>query len=491
MSKSKIFIGLSISFAAGIFLASEFFISIPIIWAILGLAGVGFTFAFLSKNKAGAFFMLFLLFVGLGAFRLQMVQVPSEFTSLYEGKPLLEGYVVEDPDIRTDKQLLTFKPKGFGQNILITTTLGQQFFYGDLITAEGKVTEPKNFEDFDYQKYLERFSIYAVASYPKILILKSHQLNPLKESLLKIKSAFARRIAGFIHEPQASLLMGILIGARKTLPPQVIDNFNLTGVSHIIAISGYNISIIIKALEYLARFFGRRASLYLSLLVIFSFVIISGASASVIRAAVMGTLLIIAFNIGRQYSITPALFFSAAVMLLINPKILLWDISFQLSFAATLGIVYFSPLLDQLTARWPNPLQVKSIFLTTMAAIVSTLPLILLYFGRLSLVAPVVNILILPFVPLTMLLGFLTALPFLGSGFAYGANLLLVYILKTVEVFASFSYSSLEIPISGPLFMVLSLGVFLIYYGLRRMARLDSTVKSRQAEKTVKVELKN
>ncbi|HYV33243.1 MAG TPA: ComEC/Rec2 family competence protein, partial [Candidatus Limnocylindria bacterium] len=269
--------------------------------------------------------------------------------------------------------------------------------------------------------------------------------------------------------------MGILIGARKTLPQSVIDNFNTTGVSHVIAISGFNISIIIKSLEYLAKLFGRRFSFWLSLIIIFSFVILSGASASVIRAAVMGSLLLIAFNIGRQYSITPALFFSAAVMLLINPKILFWDIGFQLSFAATLGIVYFSPLLDQITQNWPNPVQLKSILLTTMAAIVSTLPLILFYFGRLSLVAPLVNILILPFVPLTMLLGFLTVLPFVGAGFAFLANFLLLYMLHVTEFFAGLKYSSLEVKISSWMFLVLALVVFGLYFGLKQLSNNKSS----------------
>ncbi|HYV33865.1 MAG TPA: ComEC/Rec2 family competence protein [Candidatus Limnocylindria bacterium] len=470
MSKSKVFVGIAVSFALGILLASKFNIAAQVVYIFIAACVLGFALAFLSSRKMFAVFAVFLFFVGLGALRLQTSQVPSEFISLYDTKPKLEGYIVEDVDVRTDKQLLTIQPKGFGQNILATVPLSQSYFYGDWVTVEGKLTGPKAFDDFDYQKYLERFNVYAVTSYPKILILKNHQLNPIKEFLLRIKAGFASRIGSFIREPQASLLMGILIGARKTLPQTIIDNFNADGVSHIIAISGYNISVIIMALEYLARFLGRRLSFWLSVAVIFGFVILSGASASVIRAAVMGSLLLIAFNIGRQYSITPALFFAALIMLVINPKILFWDISFQLSFAATLGIVYFSPVLEKLTTSWPNPWQIKNILLTTMAAIVSTLPLILLYFGRLSLVAPAVNILILPFVPVTMLLGFLTVLPFVGPGFAFLANFLLVYMLNITEMFAKFRFSSVDVKISSLIFLGLILLVFGLYFGLRRLS---------------------
>src|SRR5207253_812354 len=105
------------------------------------------------------------------------------------------GYVVEDPDIRSNDQLITFRPKNYNQNILITTTLAQSFFYGDWITVEGKVEQAKNFGDFDYQKYLERYNVYGVIGYPKILILKSHQLSPVKEFLLKIKTGFSQRLS--------------------------------------------------------------------------------------------------------------------------------------------------------------------------------------------------------------------------------------------------------------------------------------------------------
>ncbi len=451
-------------------MASKFSINRVGIYIFLAVCGITLTFLVLASKKISAIVALFLFCAALGALRLQISQKFPDFVDFFESKQEFEGYIVEDVDLRADKQLLTFRPKGFNQNILITTTLGQKFFYGDWLVVEGKIAEPKVFEEFDYPKYLERFNIYAVSSYPKILILKSHQLNPLKENLLKIKAWFAARIAGFLKEPQASLLMGILIGARKTLPQSVVDNFNATGVSHVIAISGYNISVIIKSLEYLARLLGRRASFWLSLIFIVAFVVLSGASASVIRAAVMGSMLLVAFKIGRPYSVAPALFFSALVMLISNPKILFWDIGFQLSFAATLGIVYFMPVFEKLTGSWPSLWQVKNIFLTTMSAIISTLPLILLYFGRLSVVAPVVNILILPFIPFTMLLGFLTILPIVGSGFAFLVNFLLIYILKVTRAFAILSFSSLQIQISGWMFAVLLAIVFLLYYWIKRWA---------------------
>jgi competence protein ComEC len=311
-------------------------------------------------------------------------------------------------------------------------------------------------------------------SYPKILILKSHQLNPVKEFLLQIKEAFTKRLSGLFYEPQNSLLVGILIGGHGTLPKTVVDNFNNTGVSHIIAVSGFNITIIISALASLAYVVGRRASFWLATSTIIAFVIITGASASVVRAAIMGFLLLIALSIGRQYSIGPALFFAGLIMLIINPKILFWDVGFQLSFAATLGIIYFMPVLNQLTEKLPQAFGVKTLILTTLSAIAATLPIILFNFGTLSFSAPLVNLLILPFVPATMLFGFLSILPFVGPGFALVANWLLIYILKVTDFFAHVPYSSLNIQISVWIFWLLNAAVFGVYFGLRLLSNKSS-----------------
>jgi len=469
-SKSKIFIGIAISFAVGVLVGSRFYIETSAIYICLAIAAGGFTLSFMGSKKYAALFALFLFCAGLGALRLQASLANNQYTQWLGLKQKIEGYIVQDIDVRSDKQLITFRPEGFEQNILITTTLGQEFFYGDWILAEGKIAEVKNFSDFDYQKYLERYNVYAVMSYPKVLILKSHQLNPAKEFLLKIKYAFAKRVGGFIKEPQSSLLMGILIGARKTLPQNIIDNFNNTGTSHIIAVSGFNITIIISALGSLVYLFGRKTSFWLSVFALFGFVIIAGASASVIRAAIMGFLLLLSFRLGRQYAVAPALFLAALVMLIINPKILFWDVGFQLSFAATLGIVYFLPLLQKFLQRVPEFFGGKTLILTTLSAIIATLPLILLTFGRLSLSALLVNVLVLPAVPFAMLFGFLAVLPLVGQGFAFAASGLLLYILKITEIFAGLPYSSLNIKISPQIFWVLVLAVLMAYYALRRQA---------------------
>jgi competence protein ComEC len=211
----------------------------------------------------------------------------------------------------------------------VTVNLSQEFFYGDEVAIEGKIEEAKNFSDFDYKGYLEMKNIYALSNRPKVLILHSHRLNFFKEKVLRIKHAFVERVSNMLAEPEKSLLLGILIGAKKTLPSDITEAFNRAGLSHLIAVSGFNISIIVGALSYAAWVIGRRYSFWLSIFFIIAFTILTGASASVLRASLMGFLLLLALRHGRLYAITPSLLFTAGVMVLINPKILVWDVGFQ------------------------------------------------------------------------------------------------------------------------------------------------------------------
>jgi competence protein ComEC len=141
-----------------------------------------------------------------------------------------------------------------------------------------------------------------------------------------------------------------------------------------------------------------------------------------------------------------------------------------LSFAATMGIVYFMPSLEKLTANWGEWLGVKSILLVTMSAITATLPFLVYNFGVLSLISPVVNILVLPLVPLTMLLGFLSAAPLVGPGFAYVCNFLLIYILKTIHFFGNLPYGHLPMQVPQWFFACMIAGVFLLYQIIRNLA---------------------
>lgn len=481
MTKSQIFSWFAICFAVGILAARNF--NFPIIYILYTLAALIFVFAlgFLTQNNSLALIAVFFIAVCAGSLRLNSSLKPNQFQNLFGSKPELQGYIVEDIDVRPDKQLVTFQPDGFNQRLLLTVRLGASYFYGDKLLVYGKLTEPQADATFDYKTYLQRYNIYGTEYPSKILVLGHNGQNKLKFALLKIKAAFVNRLSKLYQEPQNSLLLGILIGAKKTLPQSVTDNFNATGVSHIIAVSGYNITIIIWSLTFLAAWFGRRTHFWVSLLIVIGFVVITGASASVVRAACMGSLLLVAQALGRQYKMVTALLAAAFIMLVINPQILYADVGFQLSFAATLGIIYFMPPLEKLTGNWSNPLNLKTVLLTTLSAIVATLPLLIYNFGTLSLVAPLVNLLIVPLVPYVMLLGFLSVLPGVGTVVAFVNNFLLLYLLRITQYFAHIPYSNLNMEITTWFFAVLVAAVGLLYYVVRHFAAL------RPVEEKVKI----
>ncbi len=476
MSKSKKFIWLAVSFLLGVLCASLFTLENLYAFICLSLAAALSAVLYLYRQNFLSLLCVCAICLFFGVLRLNFSFQENIFKEQFGAKQTLEGYVVEEADVRLDKQLLTIRPKSSSQNILVTTNLSQEFFYGDEVVVTGKLEEPENFSDFDYKGYLEMKNIYALVNRPKILILRSGQKNKVKENILRVKSAFSAQVERTVREPYSQLLLGILIGAKRNIPEDISEAFKRAGLSHIVAVSGYNISIIIAGLSYVAWFIGRKKAFWLSVICILVFVILTGASASVVRAAIMGFLLLVSFSVGRLYNITPSLLFTAVVMAWLNPKILVWDVGFQLSFLATIGIVYGYEVLDKLTLGWTFFKGIKSIILTTLSAVVATLPLLLFKFGTLSVIAVLANVLVLPFMPFIMFVGFLSVLPFLGTGFGFVVGLVLGYIVKITALLTAWKYASVEISISPLTFLLLYGGVALLYFYLKeKLKEVEST----------------
>lgn len=280
--------------------------------------------------------------------------------------------------------------------------------------------------------------------------LHLNALGWLADKLALVRTALADRIFAVLPEPHGSLLSGILLGNRVRLDKELISEFRLVGLSHIIAVSGYNLTILTANIRSLLKpYLPRSAVLAIAALVIVLFVLLSGAPASILRAAVMAGLVLVAEKIGRPAKSLNLLIIAASVLALFEPKII-FDIGFQLSVIATYGLIRLTPQLTHWLAKLPLPKALVSVLAETLAATIVTAPILIIYFERLSLGSPLVNLLVVPLVPLVMGLGLigglaLFALPAIGVLLTWLTWPILEWILRVTHYFASLAFVARDV----------------------------------------------
>lgn len=267
-----------------------------------------------------------------------------------------------------------------------------------------------------------------------------------------VRDWFLHGLKAVIPQPQAAFVAGILIGARSELPKSIVKEFQQTGTSHIIAVSGYNITIVAKwLLALLLTVLSRRQAFWATVAGLLIFMILTGAQASVVRATIMGISVLLANQVGRLPTPMHTLLIACGIMVALDPSILRYDIGFQLSFLATIGILKVAPLLENIMP-WTRRFKVwGEVFVLTIAANVCVLPLLLYYFGTLSFATLPVNMIILPLIPATMLMGFIAGMlhmvPILGDFVGYLAGLLSSAILAVIHFFARLPGATIQVPV--------------------------------------------
>lgn len=491
-SKSKTFLAFCFCFILGVGLFSS--LELENFWLFrlyLLLFAVSFLLIIFWPNKKYRFIFLCILFFIFGGTR-YLITRPGDSprnVSHYNGAKMdLTGIISEEPTIKIDGVSYIINVEnlpppygggarggvnGLSGKILLNLPLYPRYNYGDKLKINCTLLEPKNFVDssFNYRQYLARQGIWSICGSPKVNLISSGQGNKIMSAVLWLKQKVGDKAAELWSEPESSFMAGLLYGERSGLPPELSDNFSRTGVSHIIAVSGYNISIVALALMSLFINLGlaRPKAFWLVVIGIILFVIFTGAGASVVRAGIMGLIVLLAGQLGRLSRIGNVLIFTAALMLLFNPYVLIWDAGFQLSFLATLGLVYLSPVLSKLynSKRTEHDNFFSETLISTLSAIIVTLPLILFQFGRLSVVAPIVNLLILWLIPYLMLFGFLAIMlgfifsP-LGQVVAWLSGVGLKYVIIVVTWFGSQSWSAVEM--SVPWWLMVIMYLLIIYY---------------------------
>lgn len=472
MSPSRALYACSLAFIAGIALRSFGGADTGIFLVFLFACLAVLAYAFARRKDLLVSSLLLLLCFWVGVLAADRAFDRAFFNELKRrellGKEvLLRGVVSEDPDARSAVQKITMRPLGLKEKVLVNVPVFPSYEYGDLLTVRGRLQEPPIFEDFNYKEFLEKEGIFAIVQNPRVEEQARANLNILQKGyalILNAKRGFQKLIARFVPHPESTVLSALLFGDQGAIPESLKDRFNKTGTRHLVAVSGQHVALLFPMLMafFLSLGLWRRQALVLSNVFLALFIMFTGFSASAVRAGIMGSLMIASQLFGRMNVSMRGLVFAASLMLLFNPLLLARDVGFQLSFAALLGIIWFFPFFQRMFRSLPNTLALRDAVAMTLAAQITTLPLVAWSFHYVSLSSLFTNILLAPVMSPALLGGFLFL--FIAGVSAWGGALfamipaaLVKYVLLVVSLFSEIPFSSLTVP-SVPV-------IFLFAYG--------------------------
>ena len=467
------FVWLSLAFLVGIILSSQTPLTYDI-WIIL--AGIFILFALRPRylaeilrlsTKTYLIIVLSLVSLCLGGvdYQLHLPKIDAFHIAWYNDREydvLVTGTLNEPPDYRDTYTNLYVKVEavdtGSGDlpvkgEVLVRAFPNETYQYGERVRIRGKLVTPPENEEFSYREYLARQGIHSYMPSAEITRLPGEGGNPIKKAIYAFKDKALRNIYLIFPDPEASLLAGILLGVDTGLSQALQQAFKDTGTAHIIAISGFNIAIIAGIFFALfSRVLGQLRGSIVAILGIALYTFLVGADAAVVRAALMGGLSLSARQFGRRNDGFNALMVSAFIMSAWNPNTP-WDVGFQLSFFATLGLIlYAEPFQNwalNIIRRYTSvgtaqkvAAPISEYFLLTLAAQLTTLPIMAYHFKRISLISLIANPFVLPVQPAVMIVGGLAVilsliwLP-LGAIVAFASWPFIAYTIRLVELFAS------------------------------------------------------
>lgn len=480
----------TIAFALGIFIRSIREIGLP--EAVFGLllalvcAVIGRRWSEAPSSANLLVCSVALLFCSLGIVRMEIASWwaydPLLDAAIGE-QVILEGVIDREPDERASATHLYLDTGD--RHILVITERFTDILYGDRVMVTGTLEVPESFETdfgrtFNYPGYLLARDVAYTIRYAEIEHIESGRGNPVVSYLLRGKHVFMQALEKVIPEPQVGLGEGLLLGVKRALGQDLEAAFRTTGIIHIVVLSGYNVMLVVGFVMYgLAFVFDIRMRAVVGVLAVMAFALLVGLSATVVRASIMAALFLIAQATGQTYAVMRALLCAGCIMLFLNPYLLVFDTGFQLSFVATVGLILAAPMLEMKIVFMPNMLHAREFVTATLATQIYVLPLLLYQIGEFSVVAVVVNLLVLPMVALAMLLTFLAGIlallaPILALPLAYAAYLSLSYILTIASWFAAFPFASFVVP-AFPFWVMLCMYALLGYGTYRYITRVPDT----------------
>lgn len=470
----------SCAWVVGVLLGS--YAELPMVTLAISLVPLALI-PFLSDSRKALIVtgLCLLALFGGGLHAASIAPAPDEHSlSFYNdrGTVVIRGTITEDPDLRDTYCLLAISASELADaderrevsgKALIRVQPYPMYRYGDVLEVTGELKTPPELDDFDYPGYLADRGICSLMYYPGVQLLGHSQgLGPL-EWVHSLRERLAASLTRALPEPQCSIAQGILLGMTHNIPDSLQRAFSRTGTAHLLAISGLHVGIIAAMLlSFGILLFGRQHSIYvwLAIVLIWLYVLLIGMRPPIVRAAIMGTLFLVAEFLGRQRSGTIALAFAAAVMVGIQPQ-LLHSASFQLSFTAMAGLVLLFPRFQTWGRAWVAAVSgdrrslattgsvIADMFAASLAAIVAVWPLIACNFGVISLVALPATFFSLPALPFIIVTSSLAAfvglfaLP-ISQALGWLSWLFLTYLTSVVRFFDALPYSSVEVATFSP-----------------------------------------
>lgn len=437
------------------------------------LAAIFLLRGFLDRNKVAfprkwATLAILTIFILLGAGYYQRDDLRFKDIEIVFNKEInFSGLVIDDPQLGLSSQtfsLQLYEP--YQGRILVKLALYPNFKYGDEIVFQGVIKSPPA---GSYGNYLAKERISGLVDFPQAKLEKSGLGSVIKSELFEFKRRVLDSFQKVLAPNQAAFLAGLTFGEKGKFTSEFKKAMSLSGTTHLAVLSGQHIVIISAIILGLLGFlFSPISASVFTLLIILSFVGMTGFEFSAVRAGIMGTVVLLAKLTGRIYDPRNNIALAALVINLFNPKVLVFDLGFQLSFLAVLGIIYLLPALRGLLKFKEEPgfLAWRENFLMTLSAQLVTAPLLIINFGNFSPLALMANILILLVIPLTMILGFLIGF---FHFFSYYLALILGWLaalLLNYEIFVINLFAKIALPFNPALNFWGVLIYYLILVGL-------------------------
>lgn len=426
---------------------------------LLAFCALSFALAFLARDRAVRFVLALVAIFLFAIFRVTQTDFGASVVTVADSPGVamrVSGIVEAEVERRASTQRIildhvTFADGPVAGRLLVWAPLYPEIAYGDELVFNCRAQKPEPFEGFAYDKHLKSYGILAVCMRPEYIDVHPREAFSLAASILTIKTKLIGHLQEAMSEPHASFIAGLLFGGSSSLSSDLKDDFAATGTAHILAASGFNVSLFsMTFLSWiLSTRIGRRRGLVLASLFILIYVVAAGATPAVVRAGIMGGLFVIQKWISRKGYLLNALLLTSSIMLFANP-LLLGEVGFQLSFAATAAILTFTDKVGKRFEFIPKRFGLRQSFAGSLAAIVITTPILLWHFGQISVVAPLANLFVLPFVPYVMFLAIIgmafTLVSVTVGSFALIPAWALSYLMLTIiSLFGAIPFSLLEI----------------------------------------------